>query len=248
MRTLWQRFGRVARNFERDGIAILLAEPKWFDEERAKAAAAQAKRAAAAAKRKASNTGLISAPSAKRRRIDHSGVDARVHLGSAGQGDGQSSSHAEQALTALEAGQRMGVGNEREVGEEEGGATEHANGHEGADHAQEAGEEFNNDGEEGWGHNSVLYDEGSGEGGGGGEGQDDSDGEEHGGGNGQGEGKGEGEDKDEDEDGGRDGGGGDGAFVDDNLGYDRIDFGIEAGFGEERDKTLPGMSCVCSIL
>ncbi|KAA1480151.1 hypothetical protein DENSPDRAFT_759362, partial [Dentipellis sp. KUC8613] len=35
MRTLWQRFGRAARDPTRTAKALLLAEPKWFDDERA---------------------------------------------------------------------------------------------------------------------------------------------------------------------------------------------------------------------
>lgn len=35
---LWQRFGRVARNPDREGVAVLFAEPKYFDDWKAEQA------------------------------------------------------------------------------------------------------------------------------------------------------------------------------------------------------------------
>lgn len=66
MRTLWQRFGRGARNFALNATAILFAEAKWFDDERAKRAAAHALRKQKNLKRAAD--GDLTVPSAKRAR------------------------------------------------------------------------------------------------------------------------------------------------------------------------------------
>ncbi|EJF60696.1 hypothetical protein DICSQDRAFT_62436, partial [Dichomitus squalens LYAD-421 SS1] len=35
MNALWQRFGRAARGAGKEAIAVLLAEPKYFDDEKA---------------------------------------------------------------------------------------------------------------------------------------------------------------------------------------------------------------------
>ncbi|EPQ50064.1 hypothetical protein GLOTRDRAFT_67173, partial [Gloeophyllum trabeum ATCC 11539] len=45
MCTLWQRFGRGARDFSLTALAVLIVEPKHFDEEKKKAADAKRKRA-----------------------------------------------------------------------------------------------------------------------------------------------------------------------------------------------------------
>lgn len=67
MRTLWQRFGRGARNFALNATAILLAESKWFDDERAKRAAASVLRNEKASKR-AADSGLAGPPAKRPRK------------------------------------------------------------------------------------------------------------------------------------------------------------------------------------
>lgn len=70
--TLWQRFGRAARDPELEGKALFLVEPKYFDDEKAKKEARRDKRAANLRKRKASQpTGTTSS---KRRRVEGGAV------------------------------------------------------------------------------------------------------------------------------------------------------------------------------
>lgn len=57
MCTAWQRFGRAARLKELTGIALLLVEPKYFDDEREKRAQAKEKRAAKRAQKKKGRPG-----------------------------------------------------------------------------------------------------------------------------------------------------------------------------------------------
>ena len=52
MNALWQRFGRAARGDGIDGIALLLAEKQYYDDERAKKVARNAKRSAKNAKKR----------------------------------------------------------------------------------------------------------------------------------------------------------------------------------------------------
>lgn len=66
--TLWQRFGRAARDSELEGKALFLVEPKHFDDEKAKKEARRQKRAANSRKRKASQA--TDATSSKRRRVE----------------------------------------------------------------------------------------------------------------------------------------------------------------------------------
>ncbi|KAH9951073.1 P-loop containing nucleoside triphosphate hydrolase protein [Amylocystis lapponica] len=67
MNALWQRFGRAARGDGVDGIAILLAEKQYFDDERAKKLARSAKKSAKGAKkRKAGKTFSADVPASKR--------------------------------------------------------------------------------------------------------------------------------------------------------------------------------------
>ena len=51
MDTLWQRFGRAARDLARKGLAILFVDAKLFDEEREEAARRAEKRKEAAARK-----------------------------------------------------------------------------------------------------------------------------------------------------------------------------------------------------
>ena len=60
MDTLWQRFGRVARGFGTEGVAILFAEDKYFDDAKEKA------RQTEAAKKKAQEVKAKKAEKRKR--------------------------------------------------------------------------------------------------------------------------------------------------------------------------------------
>lgn len=64
MCTLWQRFGRAARDFSLDAIALFLVEPKHFDDTKAEKAARKEKRDG---KRKSS----LAAALGKRKRVDN---------------------------------------------------------------------------------------------------------------------------------------------------------------------------------
>ncbi|KAI0669881.1 P-loop containing nucleoside triphosphate hydrolase protein [Trametes maxima] len=64
--SLWQRFGRAARGPGREAVAVLLAEPKYFDEEKA---AAEKRAEARAEKRKEGE--LIKATTAEQRKRKH---------------------------------------------------------------------------------------------------------------------------------------------------------------------------------
>ncbi|KAI1783376.1 P-loop containing nucleoside triphosphate hydrolase protein [Ganoderma leucocontextum] len=71
MNAMWQRFGCAARGIGREAIAILLAEPKYFDDEKA-LAAAHAEKKEVAAKRRAEKREAV-----KRKRADSGAVSVK---------------------------------------------------------------------------------------------------------------------------------------------------------------------------
>jgi ATP-dependent DNA helicase RecQ len=81
MCTLWQRFGRGARDPKCEAIALFLVEPMYFDQTKEEKAARKAKKekAAATRKRKAGDV-HTSQPPAKRARSDGRQQSASVPL------------------------------------------------------------------------------------------------------------------------------------------------------------------------
>ncbi|KDQ60142.1 hypothetical protein JAAARDRAFT_125858, partial [Jaapia argillacea MUCL 33604] len=74
---VWQRFGRAARGDDREGFAILLAEPSHFDEDREKARLAADKRRERAAKKRKSGKPATDPP-AKRRTTSNKGSEHQL--------------------------------------------------------------------------------------------------------------------------------------------------------------------------
>ena len=70
LNTLWQRFGRAARDPSLDAVAILFVEGKYFDDEKDKRTRAQKRKAEQELERqrKKARTGTASEPSDQRAR------------------------------------------------------------------------------------------------------------------------------------------------------------------------------------
>lgn len=78
LNTLWQRFGRAARDPSLDAVAILFVEGKYFDDEKDKRTRAQKRKAEQELERqrKKARTGTASEPSDQRARTGHAAQQA----------------------------------------------------------------------------------------------------------------------------------------------------------------------------
>ncbi|CDO74559.1 hypothetical protein BN946_scf184632.g16 [Trametes cinnabarina] len=100
--SLWQRFGRAARGPGTNAVAVLLAEPKFFDEERAAAAKRAEKRAGK--KREEELNRAVASEQAKRKRSETVGAasrtDARPTIRPRTMGESNTTAHEERTESA----------------------------------------------------------------------------------------------------------------------------------------------------
>ncbi len=84
MNTLWQRFGRAARDLNREAVAVLFVDAKYFDDEREEAAKRAQKRKENATKKAAEKEHRKRPRDAEGALAEHASKRHRGHVTRAG--------------------------------------------------------------------------------------------------------------------------------------------------------------------